>query len=284
MKAVLLLVMLGSLFTGLAHAESYPDAQRIVAVGGAVTEIVYALGEEARLVARDSTSMHPPAAQALPDVGYVRRLSAEGVLSVGPDLIIGQEDMGPPEATNLLQAAAIPVVVIPEGHTAETVAEKIRIVGTALGQAEKGEVLAQQVEADIRSAAQAVQRFDEPPRVLFILSMQSGRVMAAGQDTSADAIITLAGGVNAVSGYDGYKQLTDEAITNSGADVILMMDREGDLAIHKEDVLAHPALKVLPAARNGAIVRMDGLFLLGFSVRTGEAAQALAAALAETRG
>lgn len=51
--------------------------ERIVALGGDVTEIVYALGAESSLVARDSTSQWPQATNALPDVGYLRQLNAE---------------------------------------------------------------------------------------------------------------------------------------------------------------------------------------------------------------
>ena len=68
-----------------AYSQSYPDAKAVVTVGGPVTEIVYALGEQDRIVARDTTSVYPPEANQLPDVGYMRRLSPEGVLSVNPD-------------------------------------------------------------------------------------------------------------------------------------------------------------------------------------------------------
>ena len=126
----------------------------------------------------------------------------------------------------------------------------------------------------IDAASSKAKTSGEPKRVLFILSMQGGRVMAAGSNTSADGIIALAGGVNAVTDFEGFKPLTDEAIARSGADVILMMDRSGDHEAANEQLLSHAALKALPAARNNAVVRMDGMKLLGFSVRTGEAVAA----------
>ena len=103
--------------------------------------------------------------------------------------------------------------------------------------------------------------------------------MAGGAGTEAESIIALAGGVNAATGFDGYKPMTDEAVLASAPDVILMMDREGDLAIADNDVLAHPALAATPAATKGAIVRMDGMLMLGFGPRTPDAARALHAAL-----
>lgn len=72
-----LLALLASLL--VIPAQGY--AQRLVSVGGTLTEIVYLLGEEAQLVAVDTSSLYPAAAQALPKVGYQRTLSAEGVLA-----------------------------------------------------------------------------------------------------------------------------------------------------------------------------------------------------------
>ena len=57
------------------------DASRIVSIGGAVTEILYALGLDKNIVAIDTTSLYPPQAlQEKPNVGYMRQLSPEGVL------------------------------------------------------------------------------------------------------------------------------------------------------------------------------------------------------------
>ncbi len=112
-----------------------------------------------------------------------------------------------------------------------------------------------------------------------MLSLQNGRVMAGGEGSSAEAIIELAGGVNAATGFAGYKPVTDEAILAADPDVILTMDREGEMAVTERDILAHPALGQTRAARGGALVAMDGMLLLGFGPRTPQAAQALHAAL-----
>jgi iron complex transport system substrate-binding protein len=258
-------------------ADSYPEAARIVSIGGSVTEIVYALGQEKRLVARDSTSTWPAEAQSLPDVGYVRALGAEGVLSVDPDLILAIDGSGPPEAVDLLKSASIPYVTIPEGNTGDAIIAKVEAVAEALGVPEKGEKLAEQIRADLASATW--DETGERKRVLFVLSMQGGRIMAAGRDTSAEGIIELAGGENAIADFDGYKQITDEAVTNAAPDVILMLSREGDHGGADDQVFGHPAISVTPAAEARAIVRMDGLLLLGFGPRTPDAVRELHAAL-----
>jgi iron complex transport system substrate-binding protein len=120
-------------------------------------------------------------------------------------------------------------------------------------------------------------------RVLFILSAQGGRLLASGTGTAADGIIRMAGGVNAIDGFEGYKTLTDEAAAVARPDVILMMDRSGDHAADDAQLFALPALAGSPAAATGSVVRMDGLLLLGFGPRTAEAVRALSRALGGSR-
>lgn len=259
--------------------------QRVASLGGAVTEIVAALGEEGRLVGRDTTSTEPPSVRALPDLGYVRALSPEGVLSVGPDLILAEEGAGPPATLDLLKAGGVPYVAVPDGHDGAGIAAKIRTVADALGVPDKGAALAARVEAELDAAAAATAG-QAPKRVLFIISAQGGRIMAGGRGTGAEAIIRLAGGTNAVDGFEGYKTLTDEALAAAAPDVILMMDRgaadpAGDSRDAAAEVLANPALAATPAGRVGRVVRMDGLYLLGFGPRTPAAVRDLAAKLAE---
>lgn len=271
--AVLLIVRA----TGPAAAQENP--QRIVSIGGSLTEIVYALGEEDRLIARDSTSVFPPEALELPDVGYMRALSPEGVLSVDPDLILTLEGAGPVEAMSVIKSASVPVEVVAEVYDREGVLAKIEAVGEALDVKGRADALAAEADAELAAAEKAAAAVEKKARVLFILSLQGGRIMASGTGTAADGMIALAGGENAITGYTGYKQLTDEAIITAAPDLILMMERGGDLDPAEEDIATHPALSATPAGRNGRILRMDGAYLLGFGPRAGRAALDLHAAL-----
>ncbi|MFT3689234.1 heme/hemin ABC transporter substrate-binding protein [Paenirhodobacter sp.] len=256
----------------LLGTPALAEPQRVVSLGGAVTEIVVALGAQGDLIGRDTTSEYPASVTALPDVGYVRALNPEGVMALGPDLILAEDNAGPPEAITVLRAAGIPFVQLPDPHTPEGVVEKIARVGEALGRKAEADRLA----ADFRARMAAIPAREGPPkRVLFILSTQGGKVMAGGEGTSAEAIIRLAGAESVATGFKGYKPMTDEAILNAAPDVILMMDREGAL----DDVLAQPALASTPAAKAGAVVRMNGMLLLGFGPRLPEAVEQLNAAL-----
>ena len=272
MKALLLAAGLAALpALGLA-------GERIVVAGGSVTEIVYALGAGDRVVARDTTSSHPPQVEALPDVGYVRRLSPEGVLSLAPDLILAEEGAGPPETVQVLERAEIPFVTIPDATDAKGVAAKVRAVGAALDLEAKAAALAEEIESEIATVQARAEGLAEPVRVLFLLSAEGERLLASGTDTAADAMIRMAGGANAVTGFEGYKPLTDEAVMAAAPDVVLMM--EGRAQGHGgAGVLGHPALAATPAGRDGRLVEMDGLYLLGFGPRTAQAVADLNAAL-----
>lgn len=255
------------------------DSSRTVAVGGSITEIIYGLGEQDHLIARDSTSVYPPEALELPDVGYMRALSPEGVLSVDPSVIITLEGSGPPEALEVLEKASVPMVTIPDRFDGEGILEKIRIVGEVLGEREKAAAYAATVKADLDQAVAATAGIEDRKKVLFVLSLQGGRILASGTNTAASGIIAMAGGLNAVTDYSGYKQLTDEAVIEAAPDVILAMDRGGDHDAQVDQLLAHPAIAATPAARNRNVVRMDGAFLLGFGPRTAAATRELAVAL-----
>ncbi len=279
----LIAVMLGMLaLPGHTSAEEItgrvPDASRVVSIGDSITEIVFALGEEARLVGRDSTSTYPDAANRLPDVGYMRALSPEGVLSINPTAIIAVEGSGPKETIEVLKKASVPFVFVPENYTAASVTEKIRIVGKALGVDDKAEKLAQRVELDLAAAQAETSKIKARKRVLFILSAQGGKILASGTKTAANGIIELAGAENAITGFQGYKPLTDESIITAKPDIILVMDRGGDHIAVNTDLLANKAIAATPAGEAKNIVRMGGQYLLGFGPRTAQAAHDLAKA------
>ncbi|MBT3142405.1 hemin ABC transporter substrate-binding protein [Phaeobacter gallaeciensis] len=265
--------------TQIALADERPS--RIISIGNSVTEIVYALGQEHRIAGRDRTSTYPAEVNELPDIGYMRALSPEGVLSVNPDLILSLEGAGPPESIAVLEKANVPYVSIPEEFTADGIVTRIQIVGSALGEETAAAALAEKVKAEITAAETAAKSatMGHPKRVLFVLSIQGGRILASGVDTAADGIIKMAGGVNAVSEFDGYKPMTPEAVALSKPDVILMMDRGGDHSAATAELFAMPALILTPAARNRHVVRMDGAHLLGFGPRTASAISQLSQAL-----
>ncbi|KMW57727.1 Periplasmic hemin-binding protein [Candidatus Rhodobacter oscarellae] len=275
--------MRGAFLAGLAALLVTPalaEGERIVSVGGSLTEIIYALGAGDRVIARDTTSSYPAEVADLPNVGYIRNVAAEGVLSVNPDMIIAEHDLGPKETVALLEAAEIPLIIIPESPTAQGLADKINAVGLALGEEEKAAAMAADAQARVEAAFEkATSHGQAPKRVMFILSLQNGRAFASGADTTADAMIKLAGGINALGSFTGYKPLNSEAISQAKPDAILMISRDNNHGASNEELFAVPGMTLTPAFDTGSVIRMDGLYLLGFGPRTPDAIEDLADAL-----
>lgn len=291
MRRRAMLALLGGLAAAPALAEPPPladaegkaiergDARRLVVVGGALTEIVHALGAEANLVAVDTTSMYPPEAlKRLPNVGYMRALSAEGVLSLKPSLILAEGDAGPPAALAQMRNAGAALVLLRKDPTPAGVVYKIRAAARVLGREAKGEALAAAFEADMAALAAAIAKAGQRPRVVFILGASRG-LLAAGQDTGADHMIALAGGVNAIQGYTGYKPLSGEAVIAGRPDVILATEHGLAQIGGAARLLARPELAPTPAGRAKRVVAMDALLLLGFGPRTPRGVRLLAAKL-----
>ncbi|MDI6027323.1 ABC transporter substrate-binding protein [Corticibacterium sp. UT-5YL-CI-8] len=264
------------LVVAAAHGE--PAYKRIVSLGPDVTEIAMALGAADRIVAVDRSSRYPEAAAAKSNVGYRRALSAEGIVALNPDLILAAEDIGPPEAVDILKGLSVPMLFVPEGNSGEGIVRKIEIIAEILGEEEKGKQLAATVLADFREAADLGASIPESERRKVVFFHGLARLTGAGSDTSADAIIRYAGGINPLAEYSGYKAVSEEKLLEVGPDVVLMMpDAAG--GPKPEDVFAIPALATTPAGKNKALVVLQGPYMLGFGPRTAEAIRDLARAL-----
>lgn len=272
----MLLAALSAAF-GVAPGSAAAQAtSRIVSIGGSVTEFVYALGADDRLIAVDATSRHPPRATAKPNVGYMRSLSAEPILSLEPTLVLAVADAGPRATLEQLRAAGVRIVVIPDDPDPAGILDKARAVAAALEVSERGEALADRLDDALRAAQASTARVRHRPRVLFLLSVGRGAPLAAGRSTSAQAVIELAGGVNAISEFEGYKPISPEAFATAAPDHVLVTERTLERMGGESGVLAIPGLAITPAGQARRLIAMDGLLLLGFGPRTPQAIEQLA--------
>lgn len=264
---------------GSGREVQVKDISRILSVGGDITEILYALRADDKIIAIDSTSQFPgDALQKKTDVGYLRALSAEGVLSTNPSVIIASADAGPPPVVAVLKSSSVPYVVVPDDKTPEGVANKIRFVAKVVGMEAAGEALAKDVERDFALLAEQRAKISKPKRALFVLSVQSGKATIGGAGTGADAMIKLAGAINAGAAVPGYKPMTDEAGVELAPDAILTM-QHGPGGMPSDRMKTVASLAGSPAMKNGEIIEMNGLYLLGFGPRCARAARELMAAL-----
>lgn len=249
---------------------------RVVSIGGALTETVYALGLGNTLVGVDSTSTYPAAARRLPKVGYARTLGAEAVLSMAPTLILASEDAGPPETLEQLRRAGITVRIVPVGLRPKGVPAMIAAVAGALEAPERGEALQRCVADQLRGVIAPLAGVTTRPRVLFLLSTGGGEMLASGTGTRANAMIRLAGGRNAIEGYEGYKPLSAEVALAAQPELLLLTTEGLHAAGGVEALRRHAGLAATPALRGGAVAHQDGLLLLGLGPRTAQAVRWLA--------
>jgi iron complex transport system substrate-binding protein len=255
----------------LACGDTATDLSRIVVAGGSLAEILYALDKSETLVAADTTSNYPEAANALPKIGYVRNLSAEGLLSLKPSFVLGEDDMGPPEVVAQLKSLGIEMLVVPEKFDADGIQQKVRCVAAAVGAGDAGEALNKRLMAGVadRSVQDAA-----APRGLVLLGLREGAPVAAGINTSGDGLLTMAGAQNLLR-FEGWKPVSIEALAAASPEFIVIPERGVAMAGGLDKLLEHPALRLTPAARSRRVITMDGMAMLGFGPRTVQAAATL---------
>lgn len=255
------------------------SGRRIVSIGGALTETLFALGAHGDIVGVDTTSLFPAAAQDLPKVGYSRALSAEGVLSLRPTLIVTGADAGPPAVLRQIEATRVPLAQVHIGHSAEGLLDAIARLGELSGRGAAADALAARLRADLdaaRARVTALRQGQEGPRVLFVLSHSMNQVQISGHSTGAHAMIEAAGGRNAFATVRGYKPLTPEAAIAAAPDVILCTDQGLAAAGGVDGLLRAPGLAATPAGRARRVVSQEALLLLGWGPRLPQALVALA--------
>lgn len=266
-----------ALAAALPAGRALAGPRRVVTLGGAVTETVFALGAGGEVVGTDLTSRYPQPAASLPRLGYVRQLGAEGVLSLRPDLVLATADAGPPAALAQVAAAGVEVVRLEEALGAPEALARIRAIGAAIGRGGEAEAMAAAIAADIAAITAGLPR--EAPRVLFLLSAGRTAPMAAGSGTAAEAMIALAGGRNAIEGMRNYRALSAEAVLSAAPDAIVTTTDTLEGAGGMAALMALPGIAGTPAAQAKRVAAFDGLALLGFGPRLAHALHGLARVL-----
>ncbi|HYG45767.1 MAG TPA: hemin ABC transporter substrate-binding protein [Bordetella sp.] len=246
-------------------------ATRVVSLGGTVTEIVYALDQGSRLVGDDLSSLYPEAATKLPRVGYYRAVPVEGVLALRPDLVLASDQAGPPAAIARLKEVGVPVAVVSDQPTVQSLDERIRQIAQALGVPERGVQLAGSVDAALRDARALPASH---ARAVLIMN-RTGTPLGAGGGTAASLVLELSGLVNVLADQQGYKPLSAEALSALAPQVIVVPRMSLEAAGGMQKLRAMPGVASTPAAANGCIVVMDDLLALGTGPRLPQAIRTL---------
>ncbi|RQO58386.1 ABC transporter substrate-binding protein [Variovorax sp. KBW07] len=251
-----------------AFAQAPSRLPRLVTVSGAITEIVYLLGAEGQLVGTDTTSLYPAAARGTPKVGYMRQLSAEGLLSLKPDAIIATNESGPPVVLDQVRSAGVKVEIIEADHSWSEVQRKVQAVGRAAAKEAQARELQARLDVEWATVQQRVGAAKgRKPKVLFVLS-HSASPQVSGEKTAAHSVIGFAGGVNALGGFQGYRPMTAEAMASAAPDIILTSTQSIEAHGGVDKFWQRPELVLTPAYKKRALITQDALLLLGFGPRT----------------
>jgi len=257
---------------------------RLVSIGGALTEIIYLLDSSKELVGVDTTSLYPDSATKLPNVGYARSLSSEGILALKPTQVIAIEDAGPPIVLKHITNAGIPLAILHSNLRFEGVLDRVRKIGDLIDKPQVANELIQKLNLEwVKTQQNLTVAQLKKMSVLFILSQNPTQLMVSGTNTSADAMIAYAGAKNAITGFSGYKPLTPEALITANPDIILMTD-QGIKALGGVDGVLHfPGINKTTAGKQKNFICLEAMYMLGFGPRMPLAVRELNKLLAQTR-
>ncbi len=248
------------------HVAATELPQRWVSAGGALSEWVSALGGESKLVGVDTTSQHPETLKALPSIGYQRQLSAEGILSLRPQILVGTEEMGPPPILSQIRNAGVQVELFSAQPDLPALQSNLEHLGKLLGAEGRASKLFQayQQQLDQQKVRVTQAQLSQPsPGVLVLIGHAGGKPLIAGKDTSADWLLQRAGGHNLAT-HTGYKPFSVESLISLDPEVLVFADRvlsgeEARAALFKEN----PILSSTRAAKDGRVIELDPTLLVG---------------------
>ncbi|MGU5696009.1 heme/hemin ABC transporter substrate-binding protein [Aeromonas allosaccharophila] len=259
-RLALAITLLCSSLSPFSAVAADGQQERIVSIGPATTELILALGGESSLIATDVSS---PLPKGLPKVGYHRALAAEGILSLSPTRLVGSDEMGPAPTLDQLRRAGVKVEVLDTAPTLANLNQRIDTLASLLGDKAAGDRLKAEIQAQTdQLAAQTKQ--NKPLKVAFLLLHKGQPTSIAGGDTTASALVSLAGGINPVAELRNYKPVSAESLIEMQPDMVLVSGRDWQQYADPAKVLAEvPALAATPAGKRNAIHAIDGHALQG---------------------
>ncbi len=260
------------------HAAMDRTAERIVVIAQEYTEIIWALGAQDQIVAVDYSSTYPPEVKKLPTVGYHRALSAEGILSLKPTLIIHDDNIGPPTVVDQLKQLNVPMKTFAAKNTSiDGTKALIREMGAFFHKDQRAEQLCAKLDADMAHALQVTKQYTDHPRVAVIHFGRASNVYmlvgsgGAGDGGSAGQMVEWAGGRMAVTTSGMQRMASPEIVAQANPDIVLMTDFGYDrLGGSTDQILALPGVATSVAAKTGRIYRVEEHQLLYFGPQTGE--------------
>lgn len=248
--------------------------QRIVIAGGALTEIVFALGAGDQVIGVDKTSSFPEKVKQLPQIGYWKLLNIEGILSLKPSLFITLNDVEPENIINQVNQSKIDVLALKRvPGTIELLYENINKIAVKLDKQKEGQALIERIKTNIADIEAKVATHTQKTKVLALMSM-GGNNSVAGKNTTIDALITIAGGEN-LANHNSFKSYTAESLITLNPEVIILNKHSIDQLGGLDKVNTIPGITETAAFKNNRITIIDDSYLFGIGPRVDEAAKIL---------
>lgn len=241
--------------------------ERIVAAGGSVTEVLFALGLGEQLVAVDTSSVYPQAATRLPKIGYYRQLSPEGVLAQQPTVLVGHSQMGPAEVLAQIAAMGIEVVNVPHGYQTDSLYQLITTLAQRFNRQQQGASLVAEIRQQL---SQLAGQHVTPVAMAFLVSVGERGLMAAGSNTMPDALFDSAGITNAFGAVAGYQPVSVEALM-AGAPTHLLVPAHAAAGQSAAELCQLPALRFWAQQQGCQLSIVDPLIFMGLSPRLPQA-------------
>ena len=204
------------------------DKDRIITIGGSVTDIVFELGYGSNVIATDQSSTIPPKVKELPQVGYIRAISAEGVLSMNPTMIITTTDIGPPNVVEQLKKTGVDLYIFDTPYSFRDITMLVKDIANCLNEEKKGIELNNNLLHVNSKVEEIKNKIKKKYNFSFFMNPSIGSFSAAGSRTKADYLIQYIGGQNIFSNdFSKYSKVTKETIIKRNPEIILIGNTMG---------------------------------------------------------
>ncbi len=252
-----------------ANCNKAKNSNSLVVAGGSITEIIYFLNLQNKLVGVDITSNYPIEAKNLPSIGYIRNLSIEGLLSLKPDLILAEESIGPPIILKQLKRTSVDFRMIKNNFTIDSINEKFLCISNILDLNININKDYKKFVNDLKALKLLISNNKkEKKNILLILMMKGSSPIIAGKNTSGDGFIKMIGQNNTMNKVNGWKAVSAEEILLANPDYIIITKRAIKDFLSIENFLKLPGISSTKAAKNENVYIKDGMSLLGYGPRT----------------
>ena len=259
--------------------EETTAERKIITAGGTITEVVDALGYGDLIIATDITSTFPASMQDLPSIGYRNQIKAEGILALGPDLVLIEEGYLNPDVVTQLKAAQVNIEVFTKPTTVEGTKKLVTELATFFEEEEKGKEVNASIDADIATLNSYLESEESKPKAIFVMARGPETVFIAGDKTFAAEMFELAEIEGTATGFDEFAPMTPESLVSMNPEYLVFFESGIQSVGGKDGLVAIQGIDQTTAFKENQIVALDGQYLSGFGPRVGKAALELAKAV-----